>query len=82
MKKRKKIVDCRRCAFFVPFEKMNNLERRVAYETMIRRKKKVVLGYCRRFNRGVTYYFGSCYGFQPKNSPERLRKLIEFLKYT
>jgi len=81
MKRKRRNVDCRKCVFFVPLKKCSDYQKKRAYRTMVLRNKKVILGYCLRFDRGVTYYFGKCWGFQPKDSPERLRKLVEFLKY-
>jgi len=65
-------VDCRECVFFVPLTKCDRYQARRAYETVLLRGKKIVLGYCVRYFKGISHYFRKCYGFKPKNTQKNL----------
>jgi len=77
------VVDCRRCRFFVPVRDLDELTIHDAYVWIEKNRPGAeLLGWCRRYNRPVTYYRGRCSGFQPKEErpPKPLTYYFEKVK--
>ena len=79
MTKAGKIVDCRRCAYFKEYDKLDARMKNRAWRMLSEMNRTGrPLGWCYRYWRPVTYYRGKCRGFVEKR--EALRSLIEFLR--
>jgi len=77
-------ADCRLCRYFVRIDSMEYerlpMELRLKALMTARRRGEKLLGICLAYERGVTYYEGSCKRFKPKREEDRSQKtLLEWL---
>ena len=75
-------ADCRKCMYFAPIEQLDEEKKRKLEKWVeMYRPNEKLLGYCRYFERPVTYYEGSCWAYRKKESISlQQRKLFEYLK--
>ncbi len=74
-------ADCRKCLHFVPLEQMDDELLEKVNEWLEKHgvsEEVRILGWCNYFNRPVTHYVGSCYGFAKKEDP-RQRTLLDYV---
>ena len=72
-------ADCRKCVYFIPFEKLNDIlkEKAVVYAA---KRGKEPLGWCTYSDPGhvITHYTGKCRRYTPK--PSINMKITDFIK--
>ncbi len=55
------MADCRKCVYFIPVEEMSDYDRENALRWVRRRRPHArLLGWCKAYERPVTYYKGDC----------------------
>ncbi len=71
-----RFVDCRKCVFFIRFDDLDDELKEKATEQAAWRGGEP-LGWCKYFNRVVTYYRGYCSAYTPKQiNQQSLKKYI------
>ncbi|RLG82588.1 MAG: hypothetical protein DRO39_09435 [Thermoprotei archaeon] len=73
-------ADCRLCRHFIPVFLMSGKLREEALIWIAKNRPNAHLkGWCRKYNRPVTYFTGTCFSFSPKRRPGRCARLDEFM---
>ena len=72
-------ADCSRCRYFISKDEMpEELVERAERWVALHRPGQQLIGWCRRFKRPVTYQYGKCHGYIPKQDNSRQMRLEQF----